>query len=227
MPEPCGLLWSGGLDSTLLLLAALRAQRSFTICQFRAFMTPEQLKRTDALIAETGITVYSYPFANRYLVGEGENIAVIFEYAVGDTVIPNIRDAIGGDICVADIADASMTDSPLSTVRDWIVGTRGDDRHYAVPGAMIPSQEWTSGGTRFYAPLHDWTRDEVVGALAGLGHGTDGVSEAEDTGNIAMCTVCLNGTGKVFCPKEKAEIDAVVWNRELNTQLFRDKFGLK
>lgn len=93
--------------------APRRAQGAtlFTICQFRAFMTPEQLKRTDALIAETGITVYSYPFANRYLVGEGENIAVIFEYAVGDTVIPNIRDAIGGDICVADIADASMTDS--------------------------------------------------------------------------------------------------------------------
>ena len=225
MPEG-GLLWSGGLDSTLLVIAAKEANRSFTICQFRAFMTKTQTRRSDALIAQLDIEVFSFPFSNRYLIGQDNEIAVVFEYAVGDTVIPNLRDAIDGDICVADIGGAARDGSPFATIKHWIVGSRADDEHYASPGKVIPAKTWEAGTTVFTAPLHDWTRNEVKGALREFGHDATEASEIEDTNNIAICRLCLNGKGKVFCPKENTEIDAVIWDRNLNTRMFQEKFGL-
>ena len=133
---------------------------------------------------------------------------------------------VDGDICVADIGGAVRDGSPFASIKHWIVGSRADDEHYASPGKVIPAKTWEAGTTVFTAPLHDWTRNEVKGALREFGHDATEASEIEDTGNIAICRLCLNGKGKVFCPKENTEIDAVIWDRNLNTRMFQEKFGL-
>ena len=60
--------------------------------------------------------------------------------------------------------------------------------------------------------------------LRARGIDAEDAPEEEDSGSIAICSRCLDGTGMVFCPKENAEIQAVDWDRNASTAAFQDKF---
>jgi len=219
------LWWSSGFDSTLLL-AMLREQPvDFDIVQIRHLWTRDQLKKSDKLIADWNLKVFSYPPSTISFIGQGNEISTIFEFAVGNATMPMLRDVVHGERCIAEIGEQRLHRPPI----EWdlqIVGSRKDDSHYAFNGQVVPDKRWRVGNTEFYAPLFDWTREQVVEGLKSRGLETDEVSNELDTGNVSLCTNCLNGTGKVFCPKENTLIDAVIWDRELNLTNFRNAYGL-
>lgn len=216
------LFWSSGLDSTLLLMLLKEANISFDIVQIRDFWTKTQLKRADKLITEWNLKVFSYPPANVSFIGKGSEISTVWEYAVRGARIPLIRDVIEGDTCIADLEGMRAYHPPM----DWdtyIVGSRGDDEHYAMD-AVIPAKEWMVGESKFIAPLFDKSREWVKEQLIIRGIDASEVSEEEDTGNISLCTKCLNGV-EVFCPKEGRMIEAIDWDGERNLQMFRRAYG--
>ena len=215
------LLWSGGLDSTLLLVLMIEQGKVFDIVQFRENWTLAQKKKVDALIREHNLKVFDYAPRGFNLVGQGKDISLIFEYAFGTGAIPVVRDVIEGTTCITDIAPKRMDSSPFQWTRAYI-GSRKDDTHPMI-GQPVKSERFEVGGVEFIAPLYNWTREQVVNALKARGFDTE-TTEQTDTGNLSCCTLCLNGTGKVKCPKD-GEIDSIVWDREENLRVMRDYYG--
>lgn len=216
------LFWSSGLDSTLLLMLLKEANISFDIVQIRDFWTKTQLKRADKLITKWNLKIFSYPPANVSFIGKGSEISTVWEYAVKGARIPLIRDVIEGDTCIADLEGMRAYHPPM----DWdtyIVGSRGDDEHYAMD-AVIPAKEWMVGESKFIAPLFDKSREWVKEQLIIRGIDASEVSEEEDTGNISLCTKCLNGV-EVFCPLDKKVIPPVQWDAETNLRLFQESYA--
>lgn len=105
-----------------------------------------------------------------------------------------------------------------------IVGTRKDDYHPFM-GQPVKTQEFEVGGMQFICPLWDYTREDVKRELEARGIDASEVEDEADSGNLAMCTTCLNGTGKVWCPKDEKEIDSIVWDRQANLKAFREAYG--
>lgn len=216
------LMWSSGLESTLLLAMLIERKTQFDIVQQgRDEWTSAQKRRADELIKKWNLKVFSYPPANISLIGQGDEITTVWEYAVIGGRIPLLRDVIEGTECMADLTTHRMYEMPV----EWdmvIVGSRFKDEHYALPNSPIPSERWIQGETAFYAPLADWTREEVV--AKSLEYGLNVEKEA-DEGDIALCHNCIKGTGQVFCPKDNKYIDSIVWDRQTNLDAFRQAYG--
>lgn len=212
------LFWSGGLDSTLLL-AMLREQNNyFDIVQMREFWTREQRKRADKLIALWNLKVFSYPPMSINLIGNGDEISVIQEFAVKGGRVPMAMDVIEGDRCLVELQGQRMNYPPM----DWdlvLVGSRRDDTHYAL-NTLIPSETWQIGETEFYAPFYHWSRDAIKRELKARGLDADEVSDEVDSGNLSFCTNCLHGKDS-FCPIENQMIPPVQWSGENNLAAFR------
>lgn len=217
------LLWSAGLDSTLLLAMLIEAHASFDIVQFgREFWTKEQKRRADALIMKWDLKVLSYPPVRTSFIGEGKQISVVREYAFMGTTVPMVSDVVEGERCIADLDSYKAYAPPVK----WdcvILGSRGDDTHYAFKGKVIPAEKWTGGETDFHAPLFDWTREDVRTALQERGLDASEVPDGVDSGNIHLCTKCLHGT-ETFCPKENSIIPPVQWDRAANLQAFQSAY---
>lgn len=207
------LLWSGGKDSTLIL-AMLREQKiPCDIVQIRSFWTKEQLKYSDDLIKKWKLKVFSFPPSHISFIGENDEISAVFELPIGAINIPLLRDVVDGTRCMAELEGQRMHTPPMNWDL-WIVGSRKDDTHYALK-TIAPNGQW--GDTEIYAPLYDWTREEVVKELQT--RGLD--NQTADTGDIELCHNCIKGTGKVWCPAQQTEIDSVQWDRNANLAQFR------
>lgn len=212
------LHWSGGLDSTLIL-AMLREQPiDFDIVQHRELWTKQQSKKADELIREWNLKVFSYPPRSRSFIGDGENIAVVYDYAAGDTQLLVTKDTIPGKTCGAKLQSYEMQTSPF----DWdlhILGTRKDDTHWSIENPKR-QKECTVGGITFYYPLFDYTREDVKRELRARGLDDTEATDEEDTGSISLCTSCLRGK-RVFCPDLKTMIPPVQWDPLDNLAKFR------
>jgi len=217
------LFLSGGLDSLLLLVLLIEQNQVFEIIQFRTLWSKKQRERADYWIKRCNLRVYSYPPAQVNLVGDGQDIGVIFEYAVGNGVIPLVRDVIQGDACIADLDGQRMHTMPLD-VDLGIVGTRKDDYHPFM-GQPVKTKTFYAGEMQFICPLWNYTREDVKRELESRGIDTSDVDEDAESGNIAMCNICIKGTGKVWCPKDEKEIDSIVWDRQANLKAFREAYG--
>lgn len=219
------LFWSGGLDSTLILALLRQENIPVDVVTFgRELWTKQQKKRADTLIREWDMKVFSYPPLLRSFIGDGENISAVFDYAVGDAVVPNIRNLIDGDRCIADIDGMTMYRSPVR----WdcvILGLRADDKHWATKG-LKREQEWVVGDTTFVCPLWDWNREEVQAALEAHGLPFTEVSDEEDTGNAQFCQKCLRAIEPVECPKDGTMINPMGRHLQLNLSEFRKRFSI-
>lgn len=191
--------------------------------QGRELWTKEQKKRVDKLIKRWNLKMFSYPAMQSYLVGEDENLAVVSEYAVGKGLIPIVRDVIKGDRCLADLDGQKLYQPPMPW-NLWLVGSRKDDSHWSMNGQVIPSESWEVGDVEFYAPLYDYSRQDVIDGLTERGIDADEVGDEENTGNLLACTNCLNGTGTTWCPKDEKEIPVIRWSRSGNLAMFRNRF---
>lgn len=218
------LLWSAGNDSTLLLSMLIEANIPVDIVQFgREFWIKQQKKRADALIMRWNLKVLSYPPIRTSFIGNDEQISLVREYAFMGAVVPMVSDVVEGQTCIADLDSYKAYAPPVK----WdcvIIGSRADDRHYAFANQVIPSEFWTTGDTDFYAPLYDWTREEVLTELQHRGLPCDEVDEQTDSGNISLCSKCLQGI-ETLCPKENAVIPPVIWNRHTNLTAFQAAYN--
>lgn len=215
------LLWSGGADSTVLLALMREAGEPFDIVSFREHWTPKFEKRVDDLIRKWNLTVYSYPAAYRSFIGDGKEVTAIFDYPIGGTVIPVIRDVVDGTKCIAEIDKPVMTYNPLN-YDTYFVGTRREDRHYAVP--PFEKDTWQVGNATFHAPLFEKSREEVL-ALAEYFDIDTEVDEIDQSNNLSACSKCLDtSVEQVYCPEERAMIETVKWDPTRNLKMFRERF---
>lgn len=223
------LFWSGGLDSTLLLAMLREQPKRFDIVRFSDLLTREQLHRSDELIKQWDLQVFSYPAAQVRLIGDGnDSIAAVFETALGTSRIPLIRDVIDGDMCIADAGNAlTMPIMPM----EWdtvVIGSRKDDTHWALE-SVVPSDRFNIGGVQILAPLYEFTREDVKQALRARGLDDSEVPEHLDTGNLKTCSACLRTSSveTVWCPKDAKRINGVDWNPTGNLTAFRQAYSGK
>lgn len=219
------LCWSGGLDSTLVLAMLREQEVDFDILILgRERWTKEQKKRTDDLIKEWDLKCFTYPAISQNLIGNG-HLAAVFEYAVNGGVIPLVQDLIPGKRCLFDVLEGHRCTTVPFEWDLFITGGRKDDTHWSM--RPVPNKEWTVGNTRFYAPLFDKNREWVKSELIKRGLGAEDVPDEADSGNLVACSKCLEGTDRVFCPKQQTEIDSIQWDRTANLRAFQDSLGAK
>jgi hypothetical protein len=216
------LWWSGGAESTLLLLAMRSRSLSFDIVRFDEFLTRQQKRYGDNLITSLNLKVFSYPSKEVYFIGQGKEVSAVFEIPLSDgSTIPLIRDCVKGTRCAMELGTVGKIAVAPVHWESHIVGTRKTDSHYAFEG--IRNQVWQVGQSVFSAPLFDWTRREVE---EGLRHfGAELPPEPQNTGDLHICTNCLKETATTYCPAEKRRIPTVKWDRDLMTSVFKEKYG--
>ena len=217
------LYWSSGLESTLLLAVMSERGEQFDIVQFRDGWTKRQKAYADRLIIEKNLKVFSYPPADRYFIGDGEQITLIDEYPAGGSVVPLVRDIVDGEQCLASLSQHRIFESPFKW-EQHIVGSRKGDTHWT--GQLVKSEKWMVGDAEFIAPLFDWSRQEVKDALIARGLNAEEADEQEDSGNISGCSACLTDKGEVFCPAAGTRIPTIKWSPQTNLKLFRERFGI-
>lgn len=213
----------------------LEIDKPFGILRFADGWTRRQRQYVDAVIIEKGLRVFSYP-ANAYvLVGQGEEIALVSQYAIdarGNTAML-LRDLVETDDparCAFDITLATAVTKAAPIEYDLhIWGTRSSDRHWLSGGASVLTEngsKWQNGSKTFIAPLAKWSRKDVIAALKTYGIDWQQPTDNMDTGNVEACTRCLQGGEMRLCPKTKAYIPARQWDKEGNTKLIRQILGV-
>lgn len=209
------LFFSGGMDSLLLLYLA----KDLPVVIFASDWTKAQMRGLEKVVLEFGLTLYTYPTRNRYVVPNDEGFSLIDEYGFAGMELPVIRDVVEGETCLADLDKKrfEMFDFGFDTV---LVGALKGDKHY-LTGVTWFAEEKQQGKIRFVAPLFDWTKEEVEGAIDDIGL-RDFI--IEDSGEISLCTKCLNGT-ETFCPAEGRIISPIDFNGKEMERTFRAKFG--
>lgn len=220
-------LWfSGGSDSRLLLEIMLTLDKNFGILSFDNGWSREQKNLVDAVIMQHDLMVFSYPPTSYLLIGENENISLVANYAVDSLrrTVPVIRDVVDGKACAFDLRleKAYVPFAPA----EWDVhigGSRFDDSHYAVE-KILNEKCWRIGVKKFFEPLAEWTKPEVLEALKMLGVNYEVPPEHLDTGNISACVSCFKAS-KAFCPKVQKEIDGVEWDMQGNLKIFKNSLS--
>jgi hypothetical protein len=175
------ILCSFGSDSTLLLYFARQARRDIPVYFFGDDL-PELAQQ---LVLRDDLTIYSYAPADRYLVPQGEGLALVEEYAVNGQRVPMVSKVRSGtrETCAAE-------SSPLRTPSFYfphdvvLWGYRSTDHNELIDATF--EREVQIGHTKFIAPLYDLTTDQVLNALDALG-----LDYVEDD-DVEFCDECLN-----------------------------------
>ncbi len=217
----CAVLFSGGLDSTLLLAMLIEENAEFTVFQFREGWTRAQRKRVDKLIKLWNLKVFSYAPMNTVLVGQDDNLAIVYEYA---GMPPLVRDVVEGDNCLLKhFQEQRMFYVPMQfdTV---LVGSRQDDTHWTM-GKAIPAERWEFQGREFWAPFYGRSRDWVKQELRARGLDDTEATDEEDTGSWSGCAKCLHHQPTI-CPLTNNFIPPVSYDERANLTSFREAYGI-
>lgn len=229
--EGSAALWfSGGSDSLLLLTVIARLGLKTHILRFDDGWSLAQKKHVMRMLHEHNAMAFSYPPRSAVLIGNGDELALGATYAIGrrGEAIPIVRDIVDGNVCSVDESiKLAFTPYPPIVFPKHILGSKATDKHFSFPNSPVPAKSWEYGGITMYAPLFDWTNEEVIEALRWAGIKYEQPDEALDSGNIAACTKCLRGEGKVFCPKDNEEIEAVKWSPEENLRSWQVAHGIE
>ena len=216
------LFLSGGSESLLLLNVLLDMRATFSIMTMDTTFSSRQMQVIDDLVYEHNLRVYSYKPQAAYFIGNGERLAFVEEYALLDgTLLPFIADCVGGEKCSWDLMVETRSEVPIGFEVN-IFGTRRPDRHWSF-GKAFPGSNVKLGYGEILAPLWEWRRLDVIEALKNYGVKKPQV----DTGNYDYCCLCLEGNGKVECPKTGELIDSIDWDRATMLDAFQNKFGVK
>lgn len=193
------LLCSFGKDSLLLLHITHEIKPDIPIIYFGDKLTAQAEQTIKAL----DLTVFSYAPADRYLVPNGNGLALIDEYSFGQARVPLVNEIVEGK-CSHMIPTMR---TPLFNYK-FDLTLAGYKRGESCPavGTSFP-QEIDLGVTRIYSPLFNWTDCEVFNALDDMG-----IAYSRDSDRWEMCRDCLN------------EIENYEWNRALSLSAFRTRF---
>lgn len=223
------ILWSGGLESTVILFLARQILANVHILQFRSGMRPEQLKFSDDLIKKENLKVFVYQPFQRFVVPSGNSVALVEDYSIGSGSLPLVRDVVhDDDHCLIDTAKAPKTDTfpfPFDTA---IVGWLEGDKH-EVLADFVFSEEIPIGDSLFFSPLVDYTKEEIREIAEHLNIPLSGFyqtgDERLDTGNFLACSRCFTPNEEVFCPKDKKYIKGMFWEPDAMLNAFRERLN--
>lgn len=153
--ENPAVLCSFGMDSLVLLRAVLDTRPDTTIIHFYDHLTPFVNK----IICDWDLSVASYAPACRYRVED----TVVSEYAIGDARLPLLQ-----DISVDGRPSGTVTTPRFNYDFDLtLFGYRKTDTHPLVE-TVFP-QSFQLGPTTMYAPLYEYSDDDVHEAINELG----------------------------------------------------------
>lgn len=206
-------MWSGGMDSTLLLSMLREQPIEFDIVTHRGWWSRSQREWIDALIKKWNLRVFDFPPSAASLIGDGQDVSIVQEFAFG---LPLVADIIEGDRCLSELEGKRLTYAPM-TWETVIVGSRSEDEHYA--GRPVTKEKWKVGNTTYWAPLFNWTREMVIEESKKRGLDTTGFSS-----DLSFCTKCLHHK-EVFCPLEGKVIPPVQWDGKANLNRFQAAYG--
>jgi hypothetical protein len=174
------LLCSFGSDSTLLLHFARQVKRDIPVYYFG-----DSLPRlAQQLVIDDDLMVLGYAPADRYLVPQGDGVALVEEYDINGQRVPMVSPVkVSRETCTA---ESSWGHTPSFHFPHDIVlwGYKRTDRHPLIPATF--AREIQLGHTKFVAPLYDLTDQQVGDALTALG--LDYVREDA----AEFCDECLN-----------------------------------
>jgi hypothetical protein len=228
------VLWSGGMDSTLVLSLAREVDPDIDVLLFKQDFSAEQWEQAAAIIRDWDLQVFSYAPANRYFLPNERGVSLVDEYGVADFVLPQVRDFIAGGATGGGCALELSPERMLYYDGEWQVfftGVLQTDSLYATNGNPFQNEAVKAvNGKHFVSPLFDWTKEEVFAAVRELNipyskEFYENGDERFDTGNINACAACLCSDKEVYCPREQKLIPPVVWDKEGMLEAFRQKFG--
>jgi len=177
--SPCVLV-SFGKDSQLLLALVREIQPDIPLY----FFGDELTKFAEQFIIDHDLTVFNYAPADRYLIPNGDGLALVDECAMGRARIPLLTEVVKGNGCRHGVANArtSQVRWPYDTVL-W--GYKRDESMPAVGQTF--GKEIPFGDFRLVAPLYELTDADVYEALETLGLDYD-----PEPDEVEFCDECLN-----------------------------------
>lgn len=201
------LCWSGGKDSTLLLLSFIKGlEYNVPVLVFSHFWTKRQKEFIGDLIEKYGITAFFFrperlDFVSPYVVAY---------YRIGTKLMPILFDHIQNHRCGLDIGRRAMQGVvPMYIWDTTITGSKKQDTHPLVKNLDFSEFE---SDTDLVTPLWEWSDDEVISLTKKLGYDYNELAYSDDsydTGNFIACMNC-QCKGQVFCPKLNSMIDGVL-----------------
>lgn len=203
------VLSSWGKDSLLLLYSLSRMDRNLPVVWFGGKLSI----RGKRVIQELGLSVYSWPAIDRYLIPNGNGLSLVSEYMIGNRRMPSITDIEVNENGL-DLQSAKRIATELQTTAfpfPWDIvlwGYKQCDQHPLL--ATEFEQEIQFGTTRLISPLYDLTDEEVLAALDELSVDYD--PNFSDDIQIR--------------PEVFAAIESMEWDRDHSLSTFRQRFGL-
>lgn len=189
--------WSGGKDSTLLLLLSRQLGYNVPALMFSSLWSRKQFRFITKIIDETGTMAFTYrPNSLRYVDG-----TIVATYPLGDSEIPVLFDLHHTSArCGLEVGQKALKGNQPMFLWDCVItGSKFSDSHYLVPKLNFTEL------SLIHTPLWDWTDDEVLGAMIHYGFEVPSYMDEDDPGNFVGCMNCQK-SGMVFCPKENREI---------------------
>ena len=168
------VLCSFGKDSLLLLQLALNGGFSGPVYYFG-----ERLPEHAEQMIIDGLTVYSWPATNRYVVPNGEGLAQVDEYLLGEALIPLVSPITEGGDC--DHGEWQRYLSPFKWPHDVTLTGYKHGETCAAVGMDFPA-EINLGLTRLVNPLYEFSDSEVREALG---------RDVPDDNAVEYCAECL------------------------------------
>ena len=195
------LFCSFGKDSLLLLHLAREAGFTGAIYYFGEELTETGKK----MVIEDDLTVFSWPASDRYLIPNGNELALVDEYLVGTTLVPSISRVVKGNDCSH--GEFQQFLKPFHYPHDiTLTGYKQGETCEAI--GISFDREIDIGTTKLVAPLFDWTDDDVFAALETLG-----IEPPPSDNEVEFCDECLN------------LISISDWDRDAALAGFRSRFN--
>lgn len=189
------LAWSGGKDSTFLLLLAREMGYNLPCLVFSHFWTRNQLEYIKKIVEKHSVTAFFYrPTSLRY-----NSNSLVAYYKVGGKEMPVIFDHVHDDSrCGIELGQKALQGPEAMYLWDvTILGSKKGDSH-----PLVPSLDFSSfdSATRIETPLWHWTDEEVLQKMEDFGFEPPVTDDSHDTGNFIACMNCQS-SGEVYCPK--------------------------
>jgi|SRR6185369_4328487 len=200
--SPC-VLSSFGKDSALLLHLVREQQRDVPVY----FFGDELPELAEHLIVESDLTVLSCAPADRSLVPNGEGLAVVDEYVLGNARLPMLSEVVKGDNCQHGLSSARTPN--LLFPHDVVLwGYKQNETMDAVGKTF--EKEINLGPFTLVAPLYEMTDADVYDALERLE-----IAYANESDEVEFCDECLNA------------IISSDWDKQAALAGFRSRYGFQ
>jgi len=174
------LFLSFGKDSLLLYHLAKEVRRDLTLYTFGDTLS----SFAEQFIMDNDLMVIRYAPADRYLVPNGDGLALVDEFALNDIRVPLVHPIVRGADCAHGV---STKRTPQFRFPHDVVlyGYKSGETCDAI-GTTFP-KEMMIGGSKFVAPLYELTDFDVYEALETLG-----VDPPMPDNELEFCDECLN-----------------------------------